>query len=78
MTTQPHNPTPAVPQQGSHFFVLTLELPGRRLTQDGTYNLAPGMTRQDAYTQIHAAVVNANPAYRRAVVAYFSLESNTI
>ncbi|MGX8907424.1 hypothetical protein ACR820_19800 [Streptomyces netropsis] len=78
MTTQTQHLAPVVQRQGSHFFVLTLERAGHSLTQSGTYTPPPGTTREDAFTQIHASMVNAHPDMGTAVIAFFALEPNQL
>lgn len=64
---------------GSHFFVLTVEHPGRcSLTQTGTFTPPPHCTRQEAYHQIYAAVIGDDPDLKGANCVFFSLEPNRL
>ncbi|MER6392426.1 hypothetical protein ABT236_28690 [Streptomyces sp. NPDC001523] len=70
-------PAPAV--QGSHFWMLTLELPGRAsMTQSGTYTPPPGTTRYDAYQALRRYVIADHPEMERATTLFFALESNRL
>ncbi|MCX4575904.1 hypothetical protein ABZT03_04435 [Streptomyces sp. NPDC005574] len=67
------------PQQGTHFFVLSLEKPGLlSMTQEGTCTPAPGATRKDMYQQLYQAVTAQDPALSGATVLFFSLERNQL
>ncbi|MFF4430620.1 hypothetical protein ACFYZ4_15795 [Streptomyces sp. NPDC001513] len=80
MTTQnaqTTTPTPAA--QGSHFWVLTLELPGRAaMTQSSTYTPPVGATRYDAYQAIRQHVTAGHPEMERATTMFFALEPNQL
>ncbi|MFD3870373.1 hypothetical protein [Streptomyces sp. NPDC058623] len=80
MTTQNAQTTiPAPAAQGSHFWVLTLELPGRAaMTQNGTYTPPVGMTRYDAHQAIRQYVIADHPEMARATTVFFALESNQL
>ena len=73
-------PQPATPkQQGTHFFVLSLEKPGRfSMTQEGTCTPPPGATRADMYQRLYQAVTAEDPNLSGATVAFFSLERNQL
>ncbi|QGZ53343.1 hypothetical protein GPZ77_34500 (plasmid) [Streptomyces sp. QHH-9511] len=78
-TTQPTSPAPAPPQQGSHHWVMTLELPGRAtVTDSNTWTPAPGSTRYDAFVGIRKALTDKHPELINAVCVFFSLERNTL
>ncbi|MFF2061104.1 hypothetical protein ACFVWZ_04750 [Streptomyces sp. NPDC058200] len=66
-------------QQGSHFYVLTLEKPGlMSATRTGTYTPAPGTTRNDAFNDIYDQLTSSNRDLYRANVVFFTIESNQI
>ncbi|MGW1143834.1 hypothetical protein ACWD6I_01975 [Streptomyces sp. NPDC002454] len=68
---------PATPAQGSHQYVLTLDLPGRAMsTWSGT--LTPGSrdTRQDVYQWLRKQITDEHPHFATACVVVFSLEPN--
>lgn len=76
-TAQTTTPTQAA--QGSHFWVLTLELPGRAaMTQNGTYTPPPGTTRYDAYQALRRYVAADHPEMARATTMFFALEPNQL
>ncbi|ANW18105.1 hypothetical protein [Streptomyces clavuligerus] len=78
MTTA-HETAAAVPQQGSHHYVLTLDLPGQAMfTWDGT--LTPGTrdTRYDVYVWLKRQIVAARPELADANVTFFALEPNSL
>ncbi|MFF3090669.1 hypothetical protein ACFVRB_37340 [Streptomyces nojiriensis] len=65
--------------QGSHHWVLTLELPGRAaMTQSGTYTPPAGTTRYDAYLVLRLHVTADHPEMARATTMFFALESNQL
>ncbi|MFD3936716.1 hypothetical protein ACFWSF_17320 [Streptomyces sp. NPDC058611] len=65
--------------QGSHHWVLTLELPGRSAsTSHGTWTPPAGMTRYDAYQALRSSMVAEQPELSRANTTYFSLEPNQL
>ncbi|MFE9791343.1 hypothetical protein ACFYRL_06345 [Streptomyces goshikiensis] len=71
--------TPASTSQGSHHWVLTLELPGRAaMTQNGTYTPPPGTTRYDAYLVLRQHVLADHPEMSRANTMFFALEPNRL
>ncbi|MFF3018364.1 hypothetical protein [Streptomyces sp. NPDC057939] len=77
--TTPHAQTtaPVPASQGSHFWVLTLELPGRAaMTQNGTYTPPTGTTRYDAFQAIRQYVTADHPEMERATTMFFALEAN--
>lgn len=80
MSTQTeHNTTPDTRPQGSHFFLITLDLPGRAsFTTYGTFTPPPGATRQDVYLHLREFVTRDESSMRRANVSYFLLESNQL
>jgi hypothetical protein len=72
----PTNHNTARPQ-GSHFFLMTLEVPGyASFTTDGTFTPPAGATRQDVYTHLRDYVTEDKPDMRGANVTYFLLEPN--
>ncbi|MFC8953716.1 hypothetical protein ACFT8P_13950 [Streptomyces sp. NPDC057101] len=77
-TTQQNTVLPH-PEQGTHTFVLTLDVIGRAaITSEGTITPRPGATRYDTYRDIKAQVIQAYPELTRGIVAFFSLEPNTL
>ncbi|MGW5396251.1 hypothetical protein [Streptomyces sp. NPDC003952] len=79
--TKPHaqTATPAPAAQGTHFWVLTLELPGlAAMTQNGTYTPPAGTTRYDAYQAIRRHVTSEHPEMDRANTMLFALEPNQL
>ncbi|WP_327300783.1 hypothetical protein [Streptomyces goshikiensis] len=80
MTTQnTQTTTPAPAAQGSHFWVLTLELPGRAaMTQSGAYTPPAGMTRNDVYLALRQHVTADHPEMARATTMFFALEPNQL
>ncbi|MFE9802759.1 hypothetical protein ACFYP6_28450 [Streptomyces goshikiensis] len=80
MTTQnAQTPAAASTSQGSHHWVLTLELPGRAaMTQSGTYTPPAGTTRYDAYQALRRYVAADHPEMSRANVMFFTLEPNQL
>ncbi len=74
MTTQT-----TTPQQGSHAWVMTLELPGRAMdTQYGTWTPPEGATRHDVFMAIKTEIGREAPEMARANVVFFSLEPNQL
>ncbi|MGS2588465.1 hypothetical protein [Streptomyces hebeiensis] len=70
---------PAVRRQGTHHYVLTLDLPGRVAgTWYGTYTPAPGATRHDVFMALQEQARRDNPELARANVVFFALERNGI
>ncbi|MFF1723719.1 hypothetical protein [Streptomyces sviceus] len=66
-------------RSGTHFWVLSVDKPGRvSTTRSGTYTPAPGSTRESAYQDIYLSVTNADPILRGATVLFFSLEPNRL
>ncbi|MEU8958828.1 hypothetical protein AB0C93_31590 [Streptomyces sp. NPDC048518] len=69
----------AVPPQGSHHWIMTLDLPGRlSVTATNTCTPPHGWTRQDVYTAIRNEMARSNPDLVLANVTFFALESNQI
>ncbi|MFD0381159.1 hypothetical protein [Streptomyces sp. NPDC127112] len=67
------------PQQGSHHWILTLEMPGKQvLTDSGTVNPPAGATRYDMYLAIREHTVSGYPELSRANCVFFSLEPNQL
>ncbi|GAA4910215.1 hypothetical protein ACFPM3_11315 [Streptomyces coeruleoprunus] len=65
--------------QGSHMYVLTLELPGRLShTSSGTWTPAEGMSRYDAFKAIKSDILRQIPELTRANVTFFSIEPNQL
>ena len=70
--------TPAA-AQGSHMWVLTLDLPGRTMaTWYGTSTPAANATRYDAFLAIRSLLVADNPEMASANTVFFSLEPNRL
>ncbi len=66
-------------QEGSHFFVLTLEKRDQpSLTAEGTCTPHPGSTRQSVYRMLYDAVTAKNPRMAGAVVTFFLVEPNRL
>lgn len=69
-------------QQGTHFFLVTLQAPtGTGFTvvhRGGHFTPSRGATRFDCFNQIHGAVIEAEPHLRDAVILAFCLESNQL
>ncbi|MFC9736077.1 hypothetical protein ACFWG5_34470 [Streptomyces hydrogenans] len=75
-TTQPAAPTANA--QGTHMYVLTVDLPGRSAaTFDGTFTPAPGTTPHDVYLDLKAHAVQRYPEMARGIVTFFSIQPNT-
>ncbi|MFJ4781684.1 hypothetical protein [Streptomyces sp. NPDC088762] len=79
-TTQTsHSDNSAPASQGSHHWVMTLELPGRMAaTQYGTFTPPPGSTRHDVFMGIRAEITRQHPELSHANVMYFALEPNAL
>jgi hypothetical protein len=80
MSTQATQQTaPNTTSQGTHMYVLTLDLPGRAaVTVDGTVTPAVGATRHTIYRDLRAQAVQNYPEMARAIVTFFSLQPNTL
>ncbi|WP_407552735.1 hypothetical protein QOM21_22775 [Streptomyces sp. Pv4-95] len=77
MTSQ--NTAPAVQQQGTHQWVITVELPGRAMeTFYGTYTPPAGATRHDVFLGIKGDIALKSPDMARANVVFFALEPNQL
>ncbi|MEU6979591.1 hypothetical protein [Streptomyces sp. NPDC046371] len=77
-TTAQPEPSAAAPQ-GSHHWVMTLEIPGRAcLTESHTWTPPAGFTRYDAYLTIRSSLVDAHPEMARANVVFFSITPNAL
>ncbi|MEU5688028.1 hypothetical protein DEJ48_10760 [Streptomyces venezuelae] len=69
----------AKPPQGSHHWVMTLDLPGRlSVTAANTCTPPQGWTRLDVYTAIREELARSNPDLARANVTFFALEPNQL
>ncbi|GGR40841.1 hypothetical protein [Streptomyces netropsis] len=80
MTTQTEQSSiPAAQTQGSHHWIITLELPGR-LTSSlyGTWTPPAGATRHDVFTAIKNHITSANPDLTGANTMFFALEPNQL
>ncbi|MFE2548560.1 hypothetical protein ACFXGI_08435 [Streptomyces sp. NPDC059355] len=65
--------------QGSHAWVLTLELPGREMTtQYGTWTPPAGATRHDVFVALKEHLVAQQPQMASANTIFFSLEPNQL
>ncbi|WP_371670071.1 hypothetical protein OG985_21995 [Streptomyces sp. NBC_00289] len=80
MSTTPQPTAPAAPPaEDTHFFVLTLEKPGRfSMTQEGTCTPPPGSSRRDMYRLIYQSVTAQDPNLSGASVGFFSMEPNRL
>ncbi|MFD3944073.1 hypothetical protein [Streptomyces sp. NPDC058579] len=77
-STNEQNPAPAN-EQGSHHYVLTLDLPGRASgTWTGTLTPGTANTRHDLYRQLREQISASQPEFDRANVGFFSLEPNRL
>ncbi|MFJ8161178.1 hypothetical protein ACIRBY_09605 [Streptomyces sp. NPDC096136] len=75
-TATSHIPTAA---QGSHMWVLTLEMPGRGMsTQYGTWTPPAGATRYDVFIVLRDHIVAQQPQMASANCVFFSLEPNQL
>jgi hypothetical protein len=76
--------TPATGQpsgQGSHHWVLTLQVAGPVIAHgNGTWTPPPGATRQDVFEAIKTRLISQAPGmgFERAAVLFFSLEPNQL
>ncbi|MEU9998108.1 hypothetical protein [Streptomyces sp. NPDC050848] len=79
-TTVQQTETPAAPKpQGTHQWVLTLDMPRYgSASAHGTWTPPPGTTRHDAFEAIKADMVGRNPELKTANVVFFSIEPNTL
>ncbi|MFJ8298716.1 hypothetical protein ACIQ9R_22890 [Streptomyces sp. NPDC094447] len=70
---------PTAAPQGTHHYVLTLDLPGRMATT-WTGTLTPGTTdtRHDIYALLRRHITAEIPEYARANVVFFALEPNQL
>lgn len=76
-TPNTQSTTPAPAAQGTHFWVMTLELPGlAAMTKNGTYTPPAGTTRYDAYQAIRRHVTAEHPEMAHANTMFFALEPN--
>jgi hypothetical protein len=65
--------------QGTHHYVLTLEMPGRASgSWYGTVTPSPNATRHDVLTHLMGQIRSENPEFTRANVIFFSFEPNQI
>ncbi|MET9510060.1 hypothetical protein ABZX62_16640 [Streptomyces flavidovirens] len=80
MSTQTEQTTiPAPAPQGTHHWVMTLELPGRMaMTASGTFTPPAGWTRHDMYRAIKDDIARENPELATANVMFFALEPNQL
>ncbi|MFD7977519.1 hypothetical protein [Streptomyces sp. NPDC059071] len=77
-STTEQNSIPAE-QQGSHHYVLTLDLPGRAaVTWSGTVTPGAADTRHSLYLLLREHVSTSHPEMARANVVFFSLEPNRL
>ncbi|MER5813598.1 hypothetical protein ABT143_36410 [Streptomyces sp. NPDC002033] len=66
-------------RQGSHFWVMTLEIPGAMVsTNYGTYTPPAAWTRFDTFTAIRRELADQQPQMASANVTYFALEPNQL
>ncbi|GLW00303.1 hypothetical protein [Streptomyces lavendulae] len=67
------------PQQGSHHWILTLQIPGEvTVTDSGTWTPPAGATRYDVFAAIRTYVIAQHPPLSRANTLFFSLEPNQL
>ncbi|MGK5627310.1 hypothetical protein [Streptomyces sp. URMC 123] len=83
MTTQTDHKeqttTAASTPQGSHHWVMTVEIPGRvTFTEYGTWTPPAGATRHDAFMSIKKHMAVDHPELANANVMYFALERNEL
>ncbi|WP_371529541.1 hypothetical protein OG302_29485 [Streptomyces sp. NBC_01283] len=80
MSARTEQPTEtAIQPQGSHHWVVTLEIPGRLTsTQSSTFTPPQGWTRRDAFAAIRDELARDNPDLARANVTFFALEPNQL
>jgi hypothetical protein len=72
-------PAPAATGQGSHHYVLTLELPGRMSsTRSGTITPAAGASRHDVFMALRNQISDQHPELSTGNVVFFSLEPNRL
>lgn len=65
--------------QGSHHYVLTLDIPGCVSgSWFGTVTPSPTATRHDLLTHLMDQIRSENPEFTRASVVFFSFEPNQI
>ncbi|MEU6401053.1 hypothetical protein ABZ867_29265 [Streptomyces cinnamoneus] len=73
------NVRPDAAPQGSHQWVLTLELPGRAAANEyGTWNPDPGASRHDVFVAVRQQVTRQFPELERAIVVFSSFEPNQL
>ncbi|MFE4912472.1 hypothetical protein ACFRCX_13110 [Streptomyces sp. NPDC056652] len=66
-------------QQGTHFYVMTLEVPGvMTAMRTGTYTPAPGATRNDAFNELYELITGSSRDLYRANVVFFTMERNEL
>ncbi|MGW9079677.1 hypothetical protein [Streptomyces kronopolitis] len=76
--TSPNENQP-VSQQGTHHWVISLELPGRAMgTRYGTFTPPAGATRQDVFLAIKNDIARQSPEMAHANVVFFALEPNQL
>ncbi|MEU4798666.1 hypothetical protein [Streptomyces sp. NPDC023327] len=69
----------AIQPQGSHHWVMTLEIPGRLTsTRSATFTPPQSWTRMDAFVAIKKELARSNPELAHANVMFFALESNQL
>ncbi|MEU1312186.1 hypothetical protein ABZ419_25270 [Streptomyces cinnamoneus] len=80
MTTQTvHGNTQTAQQQGSHHWVMTVELPGHMTYSTyGTWTPPAGATRHDVFMAIKEQISKNNPELASANVMFFALEPNQL
>jgi hypothetical protein len=69
----------SVQQQGSHHWVMTVELPGlQTYSAYGTWTPPAGATRHDVFMAIKKKIATEHPELATANVMYFALEPNQL
>ncbi|MFE6906989.1 hypothetical protein [Streptomyces erythrochromogenes] len=65
--------------QGSHMWVLTLDMPGRGMTTShGTVTPPAGATRHDVFRRLLDYVASEDPRMASANCVFFTLEPNRL
>lgn len=66
-------------EQGTHHYVLTLEVPGySSVTLEGTVTPPLGATRSDVYQRLRGDVTAHDARMAKGTVLFFSLEPNQL
>ncbi|GAB2887580.1 hypothetical protein [Streptomyces mayteni] len=66
-------------RQMTHFYILTLELPGRsQASYIGELAVSPGTHRKEIYTYLRDQITDQDPSMARANPIYFTLDPLTV